>query len=103
MKRRTNITINDEIYAKALEVMAADHFDDFSGFIEQLVRDEWRRRHGAAPIILRDQPPTADQLAAAEIERARHAAGTGHTPAGAAYSHTGKAKPAKRPRSAKES
>ena len=49
MKRRTNITINESIYAKAQELMRLDHFDDFSGFIEQLIRDEWARKHDRGP------------------------------------------------------
>lgn len=49
MKRRTNITINESIYAKAQELMRLDHFDDFSGFIEQLIRDEWARTHDRGP------------------------------------------------------
>lgn len=49
MKRRTNITINESIYAKAQELMRLDHFDDFSGFIEQLIRDEWARKHARGP------------------------------------------------------
>lgn len=92
MKRRTNITINAEIYDKALEVMATDHFDDFSGFVEQLVREEWKRRNG--PVVIRDQPPSPEQLAAAEIAAA--AAAAAGKPAGIApvsYAHTRKAKP----------
>jgi hypothetical protein len=45
MKRRTNITINETIYEKAQQLMRAQDFDDFSGYLEQLIREEWARKH----------------------------------------------------------
>lgn len=46
MKRRTNITINPEIYRRAQQVMSLKGFSDFSGYIEQLIRDEWQTQFG---------------------------------------------------------
>lgn len=43
-KKRTNITINPKIYALAQDLMGADHFDDFSGYVEHLIREEAKRR-----------------------------------------------------------
>lgn len=43
MKRRTNITINPAIYKRAQILMEAHSYDDFSGFVEQLIRNEWER------------------------------------------------------------
>ena len=44
--KRTTITINEGLYRRAQKVMAAREFDDFSGFVQQLIREEWERRHG---------------------------------------------------------
>lgn len=53
MKTRRNITIDPSILARANELMNLRCFSDFSGFIEQLIREEWDRRHGPAqfPIV----------------------------------------------------
>ena len=51
---RTTITINPAIREQAEELMRARAFSDFSGFIAQLIRDEYERRHGHA--ALRDLP-----------------------------------------------
>ena len=50
MKRRTNITVEESLYAKAQAVMEARDFSDFSGFLEQLIREEWERRNGPASV-----------------------------------------------------
>lgn len=47
MKRRTNITINPVIHQRAQILMEAHSFDDFSGFLEQLIRAEWERAKAA--------------------------------------------------------
>jgi hypothetical protein len=47
MKRRTNLTINPEVFRRAQQVMALKGFSDFSGFVEQLIRDEWELRIGS--------------------------------------------------------
>jgi hypothetical protein len=70
MKRRTNITINESIYAKAQELMAADDFSDFSGFVEQLIRDEWSRRHPVRPVR-----PIGDSFAEIQAEVAATVSG----------------------------
>lgn len=46
MKLRKNITIGSEIFELATELMKLRRFDDFSGFLEQLIREEWERRCG---------------------------------------------------------
>jgi len=48
LKTRRNVTLNPHVIARATEVMQLRHFDDFSGFIEQLIREEWERRNGPA-------------------------------------------------------
>jgi hypothetical protein len=45
-KSRINISMDPGIRALADEVMAARRFGDFSGFIEQLIREEYERRAG---------------------------------------------------------
>jgi hypothetical protein len=68
MKRRTNITINESIYAKAQELMALSAFSDFSGFVEQLIRDEWARKYPVRPICsLGDILPQVEAEVAATI------------------------------------
>lgn len=42
--RRTNITISDALYEKAQELMRLRHFTDFSGYLQQLIREDWERR-----------------------------------------------------------
>lgn len=44
MKRRTNISISPALYEKALALMEREHFDDFSGYLEHLIRAEYARR-----------------------------------------------------------
>lgn len=44
MKRRTNVTLNPAVYDLATTIMKVRHFDEFSGFVEQLIREEWERR-----------------------------------------------------------
>lgn len=41
---RTTISIPSTIYAKAQSIMKARDFSDFSGFLQQLIREEWERR-----------------------------------------------------------
>lgn len=43
-KKRTTVTINKDLYERAQELMKAEHFDDFSGFVEQMIRDRWRAK-----------------------------------------------------------
>lgn len=51
---RTNISIAPRIREMADALMAARAFSDFSGFVAQLIREEWERRNG--PMLL---PPAA--------------------------------------------
>lgn len=41
--RRTNITISESLYAKAQAMMKLRDFNDFSGYIQQLIREDWGR------------------------------------------------------------
>ena len=54
MKRRTNISMDEGIRELAEEIMANRRFADFSGFIEQLIRDEYDRRFGKTPPSVRE-------------------------------------------------
>jgi hypothetical protein len=45
-KKRINITMSPAIRALADEVMETRRFGDLSGFLEQLIREEWERRNG---------------------------------------------------------
>lgn len=42
--KRTTITISHELYERALAVMHSRLIDDFSGFVQILIREEYERR-----------------------------------------------------------
>lgn len=71
MKLRKNITVGSELFELATELMKMRRFDDFSGFIEQLIREEWERRCGImapaqqSPSAVDKAQPAA--VAAAEV------------------------------------
>jgi len=44
MKRKTNLSLHPEILRRAEELMGDDACESLSNFVEQLIRDEWRRR-----------------------------------------------------------
>lgn len=41
MKIRTNLTLNDQLLAKAAVLLEADHYGSLSEYLEQLIRKEW--------------------------------------------------------------
>lgn len=45
-KLRIHLTMDVQIHEKATELMRLRYFGDLSGFIEQLIREEWERRNG---------------------------------------------------------
>jgi hypothetical protein len=56
-KIRKNITQNPVIVALAEAIMAERHFDDYSSFLEQLIREEGDRRQiQVKPEVLHDKP-----------------------------------------------
>jgi hypothetical protein len=64
-KKRTTVSLHEGIIEKAAQLMADEHFNDFSSFLEQLVREKWAERE----LRLRDesrgaQPPAAGAAAA---------------------------------------
>lgn len=63
MKRRTNVTLNPAVYDLATAIMKVRHFDEFSGFVEQLIREEWDRRASEV------EAATTTGIAARAIER----------------------------------
>lgn len=52
--RRTNISISPAVRKMADELMDLRAYSELSGFLSQLIREEWERRHGPA----RFPPPT---------------------------------------------
>lgn len=46
--KRKNITLPKSIIELADKLMELRKFTDFSGFAQQLIREEWERRHGPA-------------------------------------------------------
>lgn len=49
-----NITLSKRVMDLAEQIMDVRRFDDFSGMVQQLIREEWERRHG--PMILAERP-----------------------------------------------
>lgn len=47
MKASKNLTFNPEILKLSVALMKLRKFDNLSGFLSQLVREEYERRHGA--------------------------------------------------------
>jgi hypothetical protein len=45
---RKNLTFATRVLELAQDLMKLRRFDDLSGFLSQLVREEWERRHGPA-------------------------------------------------------
>lgn len=66
MTKRTTITIPDTLYAEAERLMREQHFSDFSGFVQHLIRAEHERRQAAyhslseTPERTRTAPANAD-------------------------------------------
>jgi hypothetical protein len=56
---RTTITLPDAIKKKAEAIMEARDFGDLSGFLQQLIREEYERRHGPITMAdeIREDPP----------------------------------------------
>jgi len=82
MKIRRNITINPEIAALAEALMKLRKFDDFSGFVEQLIREEYERRTGPVQFTaVRDTVDTAASTAEkAAVEVANKRRGSAKSP-----------------------
>lgn len=55
--KRTTITINTGLLKKAEALMAAEDFGDFSGFVQDLIRQEWKRRHPVSSATAPDPDP----------------------------------------------
>ena len=55
MKERIQVAIAPALVAEAKRLMVERKFDNFSGFLEALIRDEWERRNVIA--TLKDEPP----------------------------------------------
>ena len=64
-KQRTSITINPDLHDLGKHLAKEQHFDDFSNFIEHLIRSEWERRHTSklleklSPSAQNDEAPPA--------------------------------------------
>jgi hypothetical protein len=46
MKKRVNISMSSTIREKASQLMQVHDFDDFSSYLEHLIRVDWERRKG---------------------------------------------------------
>ena len=66
-KTRTNITISPRIKEVARKLMAGQGFDDFSGFVEHLIRQEHGKVFGTSIIADSDtqsqEPPLSTRKA----------------------------------------
>jgi hypothetical protein len=66
-KSRINISMDPAIRALADSIMEARCFGDFSGFLEQLIREEFDRRIGPTP--LGRAPSQLNELVAGHAQR----------------------------------
>jgi len=66
-KSRINISMDPAIRALADTVMEARRFSDFSGFLEQLIREEFDRRMG--PTQISSSPARLSELIASYAQR----------------------------------
>lgn len=51
-KKATNLTISGEMLERAETIMARKGFTSFSGFVEQLIREEFDRQTSAGNIVV---------------------------------------------------
>lgn len=58
---RTTLSFAPAVYAKARKVMEARDFNDFSGFIQQLIREEWERRNTVCAACAGSTPKQKDR------------------------------------------
>lgn len=49
-KTRTTISLNEPIRLAADQLMALDAFDDFSEWLEHLIRDKWKKEKPGQPM-----------------------------------------------------
>lgn len=67
-KQRTSITINPELHELGKSLAKEQHFDDFSNFVEHLIRSEWERRQTSRlletvqPAALPAVPPQSKEI-----------------------------------------
>jgi hypothetical protein len=61
MKRRVHMTINPNIYQRAQILMEAQSFDDFSSFVEQLIRAESERLQAAGITLPKKRLPPSPE------------------------------------------
>lgn len=72
-KQRIHLSVSDSILEKLDHIAVARDFSDRVALFEQLVREEWERRHGPS-IILHDAPASGAQAAAITLQHAAAAA-----------------------------
>jgi metal-responsive CopG/Arc/MetJ family transcriptional regulator len=53
--KRINISVPESLLEQAKATMEVRAFEDFSGFIQQLIREEYERRHG--PQLIQETSP----------------------------------------------
>jgi len=76
-KKPLNLTLNERVIELAERIMDLRGHSSFSGFVEELIRDEYERRRG--PLILKEDAPPykvnsspdSARLEALEAEAAR--------------------------------
>lgn len=81
MKIRTNLTLEDGLIAKAKTMLAAEHYNNLSEYLEQLIRNEWNRRN--PPPLTKDE-----MLLALLVERVQDATAATPSPTPAVQSQS---------------
>lgn len=49
-KIRTTISLNEPVRLAAAQLMLSEAFDDFSEFLEYLIREEWKKKCAGLPL-----------------------------------------------------
>ncbi len=78
MKKPVNLTLHERVLEFASQIMALRGHGSLSAFVEELIRDEYERRHGTLTVeSLKDAPPSPPGRtgAAAAEAVAKHEAG----------------------------
>lgn len=68
--KRTTISISEPIYDVAQQLMEARKFgNDFSNFVQSLIREEWERRQTTQPLHETSQPVPPPSGPASKVHR----------------------------------
>ena len=75
MKKPVNLTLHERVLEFASRIMALRGHNSLSAFVEELIRDEYERRHGPLTVdVLKDAPLSPGRTGAVADAVAKHEA-----------------------------